>query len=95
MSGVGWPGCRFDNGWAGVCGGRFVNDDGLCSEHAAKECKVCGEQALMMCNHTGQFVCGYPLCPDHKNGCCKDHGGIDPPKRCEACGQIVPEEESG
>lgn len=52
--------CRYypcyQNQCKNECDGEF------CVKHAGKKCRVCGEQAAHECNHTGQFVCGVPLC---------------------------------
>lgn len=53
-------GCTFDIAWRGTCNAQC--EDGLCATHSAVKCCVCGAQATHECAHTGQFVCGAPLC---------------------------------
>lgn len=53
--------CKFDKAWIGACGLEVVQD-GYCEKHSEEKCCVCKEQATHDCEHTGQFVCGYPLC---------------------------------
>lgn len=44
---------------------RVCEDNELfCNSHKGKTCVSCGSQATKECNHTGQFVCGAPLCDD-------------------------------
>ena len=42
--------------------GKATCEGSVCTQHAAVKCCVCGEQATHECDHTGQFVCGAPLC---------------------------------
>jgi len=37
--------------------------NGFCAVHTGKRCAGCGAIADRECNHTFQFVCGSPLCP--------------------------------
>lgn len=42
-----------------------------CPKHGDYKCSVCGAQpAKYACSHAGQFVCGFPLCEEHKDGWC-------------------------
>ena len=52
-------GCKFDIAWRGKCG---EGTEEICKKHREVKCCVCGEQATHDCSHTGQFVCGAPLC---------------------------------
>ncbi len=54
-------GCPYHPAYSGRCNAP-KGESGFCRHHAGKACTVCGEQALHECNHTGQFVCGAPLC---------------------------------
>ena len=56
-------GCPYYPAYSGKCNG-IKGESGFCVTHVNKKCGVCGEQAVTECNHTGQFVCGQPLCPD-------------------------------
>ena len=56
-------GCRYLPAYSGRCG-ALAGESGFCAHHVGKECRVCGVQATNECNHTGQFVCGTPLCSD-------------------------------
>ncbi len=64
--------CTFDLAWRGPC--KAACEGSVCTQHAAVKCCVCGEQATHECNHTGQFVCGVPLC---KN--CEGHTDTSKP----------------
>ena len=55
--------CKFDIAWVGACG-KEADGSGYCEAHRGKKCSVCGAQANRECSHTGQFVCGAPLCKD-------------------------------
>ena len=63
--------CTFDLAWRGQC--KATCEGSVCTQHAAVKCCVCGEQATHECDHTGQLVCGAPLC----NNC---EGHIDTSK---------------
>lgn len=52
--------CQFDEAWRGKCNAPATGQ--FCATHAAVKCCVCGEHATHTCDHTGQFVCGAPLC---------------------------------
>ena len=54
-------GCPYFPAYSGRCNG-MKGASGYCIKHTEKKCCVCGDQAVRECNHTGQFVCGYPLC---------------------------------
>jgi hypothetical protein len=56
--------CPFDIAYVGQCKGEGKP---YCEKHAGKECVMCGKQATRECSHTGQFVCGFPLCDDCKH----------------------------
>lgn len=56
--------CKFDKAWIGLCGQPSTDGSGRCLEHAKVKCAVCGNLATRECEHTGQFVCGVPLCDD-------------------------------
>ncbi len=53
--------CNYQISWVGSCKAP-ADERGLCEKHRSVKCCVCGEQALTECAHTGQFVCGAPLC---------------------------------
>jgi len=61
--------CPFVVAWRGRCNDK-ADETGLCEHHRAMKCSSCGAQATHDCDHTGQFVCGVPLC----DGC---HGVND------------------
>lgn len=64
--------CGFDEAWVGICKSTDILDNGQCTKHQ-NLCCVCREQlATRSCSHTGQFVCGAPLCDD----CDHDHRGF-------------------
>lgn len=54
-------GCRYVLAWRGRCCDP-VQEREVCSIHANIICASCGQQAVRECSHTGQFVCGAPLC---------------------------------
>lgn len=56
-------GCPYMPAYSSRCNG-IKTASGFCKGHTGKACSVCGEQATRECNHTGQFVCGAPLCPN-------------------------------
>lgn len=56
-------GCRYSLAWVGLCG-QLKGESGFCSQHTGVKCVSCSDQASHECSHTGQFVCGAPLCPD-------------------------------
>ena len=64
--------CKFDEAWRGRCGAKATEGD-YCASHAQMKCCVCNRQATHDCDHTGQFVCGAPLCDN-----CEGH--TDPSK---------------
>lgn len=53
--------CRFDLAWIGPCNQECEVE--FCDKHAVTMCN-CGAHATHECCHTGQFVCGAPLCPN-------------------------------
>jgi len=53
--------CKYMLAWSGPCCAEA--ETGLrCSRHTGVACKSCGAPADGECSHTGQFVCGAPLC---------------------------------
>lgn len=52
--------CQFDEAWRGKC--KAPTLECFCDKHVAMKCSSCGAQATHDCSHTGQFVCGAPLC---------------------------------
>lgn len=55
--------CPYSLAWIGLCGAE-AGTDGYCEAHSGLKCQSCGNQAAGECSYTGQFVCGFPLCPD-------------------------------
>lgn len=55
--------CRYTPAYSNRCS-ALAGESGYCVHHVGKKCCVCGDQATRECNHTGQFVCGAPLCGD-------------------------------
>ncbi len=56
------PQCKFDIAWVGRCNAD-ADESGLCEKHRGVKCSSCKDgQATSECCHTGQFVCGAPLC---------------------------------
>ena len=64
--------CKYVLAWRGAC--KAPCDGDICAQHAAVKCCVCGAQAVQECDHTGQFVCGAPLCAD-----CEGHTDTSKP----------------
>jgi hypothetical protein len=64
--------CNFDNAWAGLCNAPVVEGSDKCAEHKDLKCDSCGKSAVRSCDHTGQFVCGYPLCAECTHGIPQD-----------------------
>lgn len=54
--------CKFDEAWVGKCRSQNLEGSEFCEKHSKTKCCVCAEQATNECSHTGQFVCGAPLC---------------------------------
>lgn len=54
--------CTYVLSWIGQC--KAACEGNHCEKHKAVKCTVCGEHATHECDHTGQFVCGAPLCPN-------------------------------
>ena len=52
--------CDFSVAWVGKC--KSESENKFCEKHEKVKCCVCGSQATGECCHTGQFVCGAPLC---------------------------------
>jgi len=63
--------CKFDRAWIGRCT-EPADESGFCEQHDLLPCVVCQSQATHDCDHTGQFVCGAPLC-DQCHGYVKAH----------------------
>ena len=61
--------CRFIIAWVGQC--KAAGIGGFCEQHDGIKCVSCKAQATHDCDHTGQFVCGAPLCDDCHG--CVDH----------------------
>lgn len=66
--------CKFDRAWVGRCNAVTSQGD-FCDVHLQTKCCVCGNQADHECNHTGQFVCGAPLCPSCEGYVDRDKSG--------------------
>jgi hypothetical protein len=65
--------CIYDVCWSGQCKKPTVEGSDFCEEHLDKQCGVrvdgerCTQQAIGDCHsYAGSFVCGTPLCEDHK-----------------------------
>ena len=52
--------CGFDIAWVGNCKSTDLFENGQCEKH--QNLCSCGKLATRECDHTGQFVCGRPLC---------------------------------
>lgn len=52
--------CKFWPAWRNQC--KHPCEGDYCEKHAKVKCSSCGAQAVTECGHTGQFVCGAPLC---------------------------------
>lgn len=59
--------CEFSVAWVGACGQRTVNGREYCRVHLEKKCFSCDKQATRDCDHTSQFVCGMPMCDEHRH----------------------------
>ncbi len=57
--------CIFDQAWIGLCSNKALTGHSVCSDHLGTKCH-CGAQATRECSHAGSFVCGRPLCDEHK-----------------------------
>lgn len=64
--------CQYQLAWQGQCNADCA--DRFCTVHQQVTCSVCWEQATHECEHTGQFVCGAPLCDN-----CEGHTDISKP----------------
>ncbi len=64
--------CEYDRAWTTVCKKPVKAKKGppICTNHRHNKC-WCGKQAVRECCHTGQLVCGFPLCAEHE---CKLRG---------------------
>lgn len=56
--------CAYDVAWIGRCGREAAEGETCCEKHRGVKCASCGAPATRECDHTGQFVCGFPLCND-------------------------------
>ncbi|MCK5558337.1 MAG: hypothetical protein KAJ01_08165 [Candidatus Hydrogenedentes bacterium] len=65
--------CIFDRCWQGQCELDGTGDPPLCEDHRKGKC-WCGAQAVRDCAVASSFVCGAPLCADHK--CRNVAGGL-------------------
>lgn len=54
--------CKYKLAWT-HCENE-ADETGLCATHKNIPCCVCGKPSTGQCMHTGQFVCGAPLCDD-------------------------------
>ena len=52
--------CKYWPSWQPQCRAECEGD--FCEKHAAIYCCVCRDKATHECDHTGQLVCGAPLC---------------------------------
>ena len=59
--------CPFDKSWVGKCKKTPEIGEIYCDEHKDSKCFKCGAQATRDCDHTGQFVCGVPMCDQHRH----------------------------
>lgn len=57
-------GCQYVPAYSSGCKAISVDEHRRCKAHTGKVCVSCGGPAMHECNHTGQFVCGAPLCRD-------------------------------
>jgi len=62
----GEPSCGWTTGWEQGCPVKAP-----CPYHSTMTC-FCGKPSTHGCSMTGQFVCGHPLCDDHRQ--CSSHG---------------------
>lgn len=58
--------CKFIKAWIGPCG-EITYPEEYCAAHKGIKCWVCNEQATHECAIPFQFVCGVPLCAEHKD----------------------------
>lgn len=63
--------CKFNMAWRGICEVKTVVGKEYCAKHLGEKCFSCGKQATRDCDHTSQFVCGMPMCDEHRH----THGG--------------------
>lgn len=61
--------CKYDSCYKGYCGEPVVEGEEYCKEHLGKKCWKCDKQAIGDCNKfDGSYICGSPMCQDHKHG---------------------------
>jgi hypothetical protein len=61
-------GCPYDVCHKGPCGSGVPTGQTYCPQHSTVKCHTCGAQATGDCHgYSGSFVCGYPICPDHRH----------------------------
>lgn len=56
--------CRWIIAWVGQCKAKTDPNSNYCEKHTKTCCMCKTSKATHGCSHTGQFVCGYPIC-DH------------------------------
>ena len=59
--------CPFNEAWVGKCKKTPEIGELYCEKHKGQKCFKCGAQATKNCGHTSQFVCGVPMCDEHKH----------------------------
>lgn len=60
--------CKYDVSDQGYCGENVVEGKEYCKKHLGKKCWKCDKQAVGDCHkYYGSYVCGSPMCPDHKH----------------------------
>lgn len=60
--------CKYDICWKGRCNKETVEGKEYCLEHLGIKCHKCDQQSIGDCHgFNGSFVCGYPMCEDHKH----------------------------
>jgi len=59
--------CKWNESWIGICN-EPADESGFCEKHKVKVCVCCKGIATRSCDHTGQFVCGAPLCDNCSHG---------------------------
>lgn len=59
--------CPFVEAWIGKCKKTPEVGELYCERHKEIKCFECGAQATKNCGHTSQFVCGAPMCDQHRH----------------------------
>lgn len=60
--------CEYDVCWQGRCKNESVENEKYCIEHLNKKCYHCDNQAVGDCHkYWGSFICGCPMCEEHKD----------------------------